>query len=121
MSGILIVDDEEGILQVLSRTLNLLKPGCRVSTANNGMLAWQQLQSNTFDLVLTDHHMPGLTGLELAQQAHDRSPDLPIVLMSGGNENDRLQAEVEKLGLAGFLSKPFSICQLQYLLEAIVP
>ena len=121
MAGILIVDDEEGILAILSRILTALRPGWAIKTANNGLAAWQQMQHHTFDLVLTDYHMPGLTGLELAQQVHDKSPDLPVVLMSGDGRNDEMWAEAQNLELAGFLSKPFSVSQLRHLLEAVVP
>jgi CheY-like chemotaxis protein len=119
MSGILIVDDEEGVLTVLNRVLELLMPGYDISTATNGFTAWEQLQQHSFDLLLTDHHMPGMTGLELAQQARDSSPDLPIVLMSGGGESE-IEARAQKLGLVGFLSKPFSVHQLRELLESIL-
>jgi YesN/AraC family two-component response regulator len=121
MSGILIVDDEEGILMILRRILTALRPGCAIKTANNGLVAWQELQNDSFDLLLTDYYMPGLTGLELAQQVQNKSPDLPIVLMSGGGESDKMQGEAQRLGLAGFLAKPFSVCQLRSLLETTVP
>lgn len=119
MSGILVVDDEEGVLAVLNRILELLMPGYDISTATNGLMAWQQLQQRSFDLLLTDQHMPGMTGLELAQQVRDKSPALPIILMSGITDN-HIEAEVQKLGLVGFLSKPFSVHQLRELLESIL-
>lgn len=119
MSGILVVDDEEGVLSVLNRILELLMPGYDISTATNGLTAWQQLQQRSFDLLLTDQHMPGMTGLELAQQVRNRSPELPIVLMSGGGDS-HIEAEAQKLGLVGFLSKPFSVHQLRELLESIL-
>lgn len=64
MSGILVVDDEEGVLAVLNRILELLMPGYDISTATNGLMAWQQLQQRSFDLLLTDfcnRHMGHLT------------------------------------------------------------
>ncbi|MBE7549581.1 MAG: response regulator [Anaerolineales bacterium] len=119
MSGILVVDDEEGILTVLNRILELLMPGYDISTATNGLTAWQQLQQRSFDLLLTDQYMPGMTGLELAQQVRDKLPELPIVLMSGITDG-HIEAEAQKLGLVGFLSKPFSVHQLRELLESIL-
>lgn len=119
MSGILIVDDEENVLSVLHRIFELLMPGCNISTATNGLAAWQQVQQYSFDLVLTDHNMPGMTGLELAQQVHHRTPELPIVLMSGNGDHE-IEAKVQNLGLAAFLSKPFSIHQLRDLLETVL-
>lgn len=119
MSGILVVDDEEGVLAVLNRILELLMPGYDISTATNGLMAWQQLQQRSFDLLLTDQHMPGMTGLELAQQVRDKSPELPIILMSGITDS-HIEAEAQKLGIVGFLSKPFSVHQLRELLESIL-
>ncbi|MCL4298513.1 MAG: response regulator [Anaerolineae bacterium] len=117
MSEILVVDDEEGVLAVLKRVLELLMPGYDISTATNGLTAWQQLQQRSFDLLLTDQNMPGMTGLELAQQIRDRLPELPIVLMSGVTDS-HIEAEAQKLGLVGFLSKPFSVQQLREMLES---
>lgn len=119
MSGILIVDDEESVLSVLHRIFELLMPGCTISTAKNGPAAWQELQQHSFDLLITDHNMPGMTGLELAQQAQSQTPNLRIVLMSGSSDSE-IEAKARKMGLTAFLSKPFSIHQLRDLLETIL-
>src|SRR2546425_13295382 len=59
------------------------------------------------DLVLTDIRMPGISGLEAARQIIAESPDVSVVVMTGFNDFDNLR-ETVKLGVNGFLMKPFT-------------
>lgn len=81
---ILCVDDEENPLVL--RKLVLQKAGYDVVTANSAQEALKVLLSQSVDLVLSDHLMPGTSGGELAQQIKSRSPSLPVILISGLNE-----------------------------------
>ena len=57
---ILLVDDDELIRQMMSRTL--LASGYRVDTAEDGAAGWAALQRGNYDLLITDHNMPNLEG-----------------------------------------------------------
>ena len=81
---ILCVDDEERPLVL--RKLVLQKAGYEVLTANSAKEALDVVGSRKVDLVLSDHLMPGTSGVELAQQIKARYPNLPVVLLSGVNE-----------------------------------
>src|SRR5215467_9008514 len=81
---ILCVDDEDNPLVL--RKLVLEKAGYQVITANSGTEALRLAASQPFDLVLSDHLMPGMTGSELAEQLKAKNPELPILLISGVNE-----------------------------------
>src|ERR1700739_4062193 len=77
---ILCVDDEENALTLRKRVLQ--KAGYEVLTALSGREALAILASRRVDLVLTDHLMPGITGLELARQVKSQHPGIQVVLLS---------------------------------------
>jgi CheY-like chemotaxis protein len=81
---ILCVDDEDNPLVL--RKLVLEKAGYEVATAHSGDEALQVMDTRPIDLVVSDHLMPGLTGVELAQVIKNRHPKTPIILISGVND-----------------------------------
>jgi CheY-like chemotaxis protein len=81
---ILCVDDEENPLVL--RKFVLQKAGYEVLTARSGKEALNVAGSQAVDLVLSDHLMPGMTGVELAQEVKAQHPKLPVVLISGVND-----------------------------------
>jgi len=83
-SVILCVDDETVPLTL--RRLVLEKSGFAVVPASSATEALDILKAQAVDLVLTDLLMPGLSGLDLARKIKERSPALPIILLSGVNE-----------------------------------
>ena len=104
---ILCVDDEAVPLTL--RRFVLEKSGYEVVSANSGAEALNILNSRAVDLVLTDLLMPGLSGAELARKIKERTPRLPIILLSGVNEVPE-DAECADL----FLSKvegPVAMCE----------
>ncbi len=79
---ILVVDDDA--LVAMSTAMMLEDLGHQVIEANSGADALEVLkQAPTVDLLLTDHAMPGMTGMELAQRVRTLRPDLPILLTTG--------------------------------------
>lgn len=83
-SVILCVDDETVPLTL--RRFVLEKSGFEVIPASSAAEALDILKARAVDLVLTDLLMPGLNGLELARKIKERTPTLPIILLSGVNE-----------------------------------
>jgi CheY-like chemotaxis protein len=79
---VLVVEDDPPIRNFLRDCLELVMD-CRVTTATDASEALACLQSSAFDLVLTDMHMPGITGLELIARLHILYPDVPAVLITG--------------------------------------
>lgn len=107
ISVILCVDDETVPLTL--RRFVLEKSGFAVIPASSAQQALDILNAQTVDLVLTDLLMPGLNGLELARKIKERTPELPIILLSGVNEVPE-GAECADL----FLSKvegPVAMCE----------
>ena len=83
--SILFVDDEQLLVMVGADMLE--SNGHQVTAAGSGAEALDLLRSNGhFDLLITDHAMPGMTGVELAAKAKEVVPEIRVVLASGFQE-----------------------------------
>jgi CheY-like chemotaxis protein len=107
---ILVVDDD---LDILEWTGMILKSaGYGVHTATDGKSALERLRNGTSpSLILLDLMMPGMNGWQFLDQLH-RDPSLtaiPVVIVSGGSYRER---EIQSLGAAGYLKKPFDAAML---------
>ncbi|MDB5556080.1 MAG: sensor/response regulator hybrid [Rhizobium sp.] len=110
--AILAVDDDA---LVLMNTVDMLEDmGHRVTPAHSGKAALELLSSTHFDIVITDHAMPQMTGAQLIAEIRARDANLPIILATGYAE---LPPGVEA-GLPR-LSKPFSEADLEHALGSI--
>ena len=78
---ILLVDDNK--LGLSARRSVLEELGHRITTAPNGVDAFEQFTSDKFDLVVTDYKMPRMDGLELIARIRKTSPGVPVILISG--------------------------------------
>jgi two-component system, cell cycle sensor histidine kinase and response regulator CckA len=108
---ILVVDDEPAVRDVL--TLALLTSGWKTVEAANGEEAAEILRERGEEIsgVITDLHMPGMDGLQLARRTRELFPKMPIVL-STGMVSDEQRTELSLLGNSEILLKPYSIAQL---------
>ena len=102
---ILLVDDEEAVLQSLTSLLERL--GYIVQGVNDSRKAWEifRARPESFEMVITDHIMPGMTGIQLAKKVLAVRPDLPILLVTGFSE-DVSEDEAKAVGVREFLLKP---------------
>ncbi len=104
--SILIVDDDENIRDVLSEMLGFL--GHQVASAAGGAEALELLERQIFNLVITDLGMPGISGWEVAERAKRKSPQTPVVMISGwGSQID--PTRVSSSGVDLVLGKPFHL------------
>ena len=83
---LLWVDDEIDLLK--GHIIFLEKKGYNVTTMSNGIDAVELCRKETFDLILLDEMMPGLTGLETLQRIKDIQPATPIVMVTKSEEED---------------------------------
>lgn len=92
MSCVLVVDDCAVDRNLAAGLLNNL-PDLRMQFAVNGREAWQRIQENPPDLVLTDLVMPEMDGLELVSKVVNEYPQIPVILITGqGSEQTAVQA-----------------------------
>lgn len=103
--NILFVDDEEGFLLTGKEYLEAL--GYEVTSTTDGLGALKMFQNNSkyFDLVITDHDMPQLTGLKLAKLISELRNDIPIILCTGFSV-DLDASTKENSGISDVIMKP---------------
>lgn len=114
---ILVVDDEEGIRQVLSRALSV--KGYETITASNGSEALNLFLRNSFDLVITDLQMPRMDGWSLASRIKDSFPDTPVVLITARAKEEVLE-KIEGSSVDLVIFKPFTLEEIEIALEDIL-
>jgi CheY-like chemotaxis protein len=81
---ILVVDDEESVRQGISLMIECM--GFQVQAAPCGEKAVNIFKEETFDLVLSDFHMPGMDGVALARAIKEISPRTPVILVTGDHK-----------------------------------
>jgi DNA-binding NtrC family response regulator len=102
---LLILDDEQSILDSLSRTLTDL--GYELMLCSEPRKALELLKSEGPQVVLTDLKMPGMDGLEVLQRIKDYNPDVQVILITGHGSIDEAVAAMKK-GAYDFIPKPFN-------------
>ncbi len=105
MAEILIVDDDDLIRDTL---YELLSPEYLCRTVETAEKALARLEAETFDVVLTDISMPGLSGLELLGRVLQNYPKTPVIIVSGISDQEHAEGLI-KLGAFDYLLKPFRL------------
>lgn len=108
MSSILIIDDEEQICEILSDCFNL--EGFKVTVANDVKSAKQILNSEQFDIIVSDVRMPDGNGTEILTMIREKNIPSIVIMMSGYSSIS--EEEIYELGADAFFAKPFSIFDL---------
>ena len=108
---ILVADDETHILHVVS--LKLRNAGFNVLTARDGQEALELAQQEQPDLIITDYHMPQLSGLELCQRLKQdpATSGIPAIMLTARGYHLE-PYDTQQSGILRMLSKPFSPRQL---------
>lgn len=105
MAEILIVDDDELIRETLNE---LLSSNYSCETAETADIALTKLADDSFDVVITDISMPGLTGLELLERVLANYAQTPVIIVSGNGDEEQAQ-ELIAIGAFDSLLKPFRL------------
>ena len=122
ISTILIVDDETGIRELLVELLSC--PELKVTGAENGLVAWDLIQKQHFDVIVTDNLMPQMGGYELMRHISHSQMDLTktkIIMMTGGIFGKEQQEGEELAGMRphAYLPKPFDEAELLKLINSL--
>jgi len=114
---VLIVEDDEEITRVLTRSLRL--EGYDVGAAGDGNAALEQARSFSPDLVILDLGLPGLDGIDVARRLREASDDVPILILTA---RDALESRVQGLdtGADDYLVKPFERQELLARMRALL-
>ena len=109
-NGLLLWADDE-IEHLKAHVMFLQKKGYEVVTVSNGHDAIKQCEERTFDLVLLDEMMPGLSGLETLQRIKAVQPQVPVVMVTKSEEEDIMNQAIGK-NIADYLIKPVNPNQI---------
>jgi two-component system chemotaxis response regulator CheY len=113
MKKVLVVEDSAAIRAMIVSIVETL-PDIMCVDAEDGLAALKALPSDSFDAILTDINMPGLTGLELISfvRCHPSYSKIPVIIIS----TERTEADRERglaLGASDYITKPFAPNDLQ--------
>lgn len=106
MSSILIVDDERSIRNTLKEILE--HEGYSVETAENGIIALEELKKTGYNLILLDIKMPQMDGIEVLKKIIQEYPDTSVVMITGHGDIETA-VECIKLGAFDFIQKPLDL------------
>jgi DNA-binding NtrC family response regulator len=105
MPKVLVVDDDEIIRDTL---YDLLSEEYFCQTAETAERALARLEADTYDAVLSDISMPGLSGFELLGHIRQKYSDTPVIMISGMGDQELAQGLI-RLGAFDFILKPFKL------------
>lgn len=115
---IMLADDHEVVLESLAMMISTL-PGIQVvATAANGQAALDQLQQQPVDIVLSDMHMPGLNGVELALRMREEHPAVKIILLTMEEEPETIRLAMQA-GVWGYVLKKASKKELEAAIQCV--
>jgi YesN/AraC family two-component response regulator len=114
LKRLLIVDDEETLTFSLYQTFITAPIECEVVTASSGEEALERYQKTSFDLVITDIAMPGISGFELLSWVKAQHPDTQVIVITAYGSDER-EEEAYELGADFYIEKPFDIRELKSL------
>ena len=106
MTRVLVVDDEDGIREVLQEILE--DEGYEVFAAEDGLEALSTLKTEPIDLVILDVWLPQKGGIEVLQEMKEGYVDMPVIVISGHGSID-VAVKAVKMGAFDFLEKPLSL------------
>ena len=115
---VLLVDDDEGILEILRYVIELER--ISVLTATSAEQGLELLKDHRVDAIITDIMLPGITGLEFMVEAKERYNSIPVILISACSINNGLEYEQLKKA-EGFFAKPFNNRELVRKLKQVMP
>ncbi len=113
---VLVVDDEPEVTFALQAYF--LGKGYKMLTALNGEKAMHLLRDSAIDLVILDMKMPGVNGIEVLRFIHSQAPRSKVIVVTG--YDDQYREMVERIGVDGFLTKPFGIEALTTTIEDVL-
>ncbi len=109
MARILVVDDDAAIRDTL---YELFEEGHFCHLAETAEMALQFLDTENYDVVLTDISMPGMSGLELLGHVRQRQPMTPVIIISGITDQEYAQGMIA-MGAFDYFLKPFRLEKIE--------
>lgn len=114
--NILLVEDEPNVASLLHRCLS--EENHQVGIATNGQMGLNSALSNTYDLILLDIMLPGLSGIEVLEQLQLNNNPTPVILLTALNTTDMVVKGLN-MGADDYIVKPFKIEEIKARINAL--
>lgn len=114
---VLIVVDDPAVTKNLEQALSA--KGCAVETTSSGEDALWKLENDGYDAVFTEMALRGLSGLDLAEEAHARQLRQPVIIITGA-DSSAAQERAKAAGVAGFLRKPLASKEVADVVDQVI-
>ena len=114
---LLVVDDSEAMQKLLSQALSLM--GYDVTLSGNGIEASTLFVNGSYDLVMTDLHMPLMNGWELSRIVKEQSPNTPVVVITGSRD-DMLWEKLNMNLVDAIIPKPFKLEEIKKAVQRLL-
>jgi two-component system, NtrC family, nitrogen regulation response regulator NtrX len=111
---ILVIDDDKTIIDIISQLL--ARFDFEVMCADNGYSGLSLFTKRQCDIVLTDYDMPGMDGITVAHHIKEKSPDTPVILMTG-HDRASIRDQIENSKVDQVLFKPLDLLGLVHILQ----
>jgi two-component system response regulator (stage 0 sporulation protein F) len=107
---VLVVDDEMPVRNLLNDLLK--REGYKVTICSTGEEALEILKKDSFDIVLLDIKLPGISGLEVLKNIRDTDKNLPVIMITGFGYNEDLICKTKEFGCSGYIGKNMPVAQI---------
>ncbi len=111
---ILIVEDEANVRSFLQNAMKTLRRSVKVDTANHGADGLKLARRHSYDLIITDYHMPKMDGIDMTFTLRQEGYTMPIVMISA---DPVVESYALNAGANMFLLKPIPLENLRYMLD----
>lgn len=116
---ILLVDDEVAVQRALKRTLECLIP-TNIDTASSGEAGLEACQNKTYDIVISDLSMPGMSGTEFLKQLSHSAPETIRIMLTAHSEAEHVLDAVNEANVWSYLKKPWDDTRLELVIGQAV-
>jgi len=113
-ASILLIDDDDSLRRVME--FSLVEAGHKVQTASSGEEGLRLFEKGSFDAVITDITMPGMSGIEVLKEVQKRDAELPVIVITAYGTIESA-VEAMKLGAFDYITKPVSRDELRLTLD----
>jgi DNA-binding NtrC family response regulator len=117
MAKVLVIDDEQGILDILD--IILRRKGYDVVLASGGRKGLDLFRREHPEVVMLDLNMPGMDGIEVLQQIRHLNPDQPVIILTGA-DIPSMEEQLRTYGVSEYVEKEFSLHRLGDALKRIL-
>jgi len=119
MRRILIVDDDERVLFVLSHALSRLGDNYQILTSKNGRNAFTRMLNDEIDLMVADIMLPDFDGIELTKAVRSKDKDLPVIWITG-HTDDLVNKAASELDVHHVAEKPVEVSTLREMVRSAI-